>query len=290
MEKKEDAVPNERLRRERKLRGWSQNHLAGLIGTDPKVVSRWERGIASPTPVFQRKLCELFEKNAAELGFLSEEVESRAGDAQLDSQQFPDQAPQTTAQPVGEQARSDQRQISAFLDRLQKIINQLEAIVVRLQDESYRNRTLKDQLKDAYIKLLIVSEARLNCAGTVEALRRFNLEGSYKQLPIAKADLENAERAFDEADVHRILAQLDNNKVWFHYYLATEAFRQYMERTSSLVEEALQPLSPVSRIIPRWHVFLNPKLEDDPSTRKIYESMYNEMNAMRKAMNRRLRF
>jgi hypothetical protein len=225
-----------------------------------------------------------------ELGFLTEEVESRPGDAQLDSQQLPDQAPQTSAKAVVEQARSDQRQISAFLDRLQKIINQLEAIVARLQDASHRNHTLKDQLRDAYMKLLIVSEARLNWAGTVEALRRFNLEGSYKRLPIDKADLENAERAFDEADVYRILVLLDNNKVWFHYYLATEAFRQYMKRTSSLVEEALQPRSPVSYIIPRWHVFLNPKLDDDPSTRKIYESMYNEMNAMRKAMNKRLRF
>jgi transcriptional regulator with XRE-family HTH domain len=55
MEKKEGAVPNEQLRRERKLRGWSQNYLAELIGTDPKVVSRWERGVASPTPDFHSK-------------------------------------------------------------------------------------------------------------------------------------------------------------------------------------------------------------------------------------------
>jgi len=300
MEKKEAAIPNERLRRERKIRGWSQNYLAGLIGTDPKVVSRWERGIAFPAPGFQRKLCELFVKNALELGFLTEGVESGPGDTQLDNQQLPDQVPQTSDQSEGdqesgqtqtaEQARSDQGEIAFFLDRLQKIINQLKAIVVQLQDASHRNRTLKDELKDAYIKLLIISEARLNCAGTVETLRRYNGEVAYERLPVAKAELESAEQAFDEAGIYRILALLDNNKVWIRYYKATQAFQQYKERTRNLVEEALRPLSLLSRRVPRLDALLNPKLDEDPLARKIYEQMYNEMDAMQKAMNKRLRF
>jgi transcriptional regulator with XRE-family HTH domain len=300
MVKKEDAIPNKRLRRERNLRGWSQNHLAGLIGTDPKVVGRWERGIASPTPEFQRQLCELFGKNAIELGFLEEDVESRPEDPKLESQQSLVQAPQVTDQTASEQelvqpqtteqARSDQREIAFFLDQLQTIINQLEAIVVRLREASDRNRTFKNELKDAYIKLLTVSEARLNYAGTVEALRRFNQESIYQRLPIAKSEFVTAEQAFDEASVHRILVLFDNSKVWGHYYKATQVFEQYKERTSSLVEEALLPLSPLSRIVPKLDVLLNPKLEDDPSTRKIYEQVVNEMNAMQKAMNKRLRF
>jgi tetratricopeptide (TPR) repeat protein/DNA-binding XRE family transcriptional regulator len=60
---------NEVLRRERELRGWSQAELAEEVGTDQKVVSRWERGISHPSPYFRKKLIELLGKNAAELGF-----------------------------------------------------------------------------------------------------------------------------------------------------------------------------------------------------------------------------
>lgn len=61
---------NEVLRRERELRGWSQAELAEEVGTDQKVVSRWERGISHPSPYFRKKLIELLGKNAAELGFV----------------------------------------------------------------------------------------------------------------------------------------------------------------------------------------------------------------------------
>src|SRR5260370_18553847 len=124
---------------------------------------------------------------------------------------------------------------------------------MRLQDESYGNRALKAELKDAYLQLLTISEARLNYARTVEALRRINGEVAYERLPIAKAELENAEQIFDETGIRRILALLDNHKVWFHYYKATQTFQRYKERTRILVEEALQPLSPLSRLVPRLH-------------------------------------
>jgi tetratricopeptide (TPR) repeat protein/transcriptional regulator with XRE-family HTH domain len=61
---------NEMLRLERELRGWSQAELAVEVGTDQKVVSRWERGISHPSPYFRKKLIELLGKNAAELGFV----------------------------------------------------------------------------------------------------------------------------------------------------------------------------------------------------------------------------
>lgn len=63
-------VPNRRLKQARELRGWSQAKVAEEIGTDATTVSRWERGIFSPTPYFRERLCKLFSKNAAELGLL----------------------------------------------------------------------------------------------------------------------------------------------------------------------------------------------------------------------------
>ncbi|MBV9712305.1 MAG: helix-turn-helix transcriptional regulator [Ktedonobacteraceae bacterium] len=63
-------APNRRLKQVRELRGWSQAKVAELIGTDATTVSRWERGLFLPTPYFREKLCELFNKNAEELGLL----------------------------------------------------------------------------------------------------------------------------------------------------------------------------------------------------------------------------
>jgi transcriptional regulator with XRE-family HTH domain len=61
---------NSILRRERQLRGWSQQKVAELVETSEDVVSRWERGERKPSPFFQEKLCVLFGKSAEELGFL----------------------------------------------------------------------------------------------------------------------------------------------------------------------------------------------------------------------------
>ncbi len=62
--------PNDLLRRERKRRGLSQERLAELIGADPSMISRWERGARGTDLFYQEKLCELFGKDALELGFL----------------------------------------------------------------------------------------------------------------------------------------------------------------------------------------------------------------------------
>ena len=61
------------LKHERQLRGWSQEDLAAHIECDPKTVSRWEHGLAFPGPYFQKKLIDLFGKDAQELGFLDEQ-------------------------------------------------------------------------------------------------------------------------------------------------------------------------------------------------------------------------
>lgn len=62
--------PNAQLKRARELSGWSQEDVADKIGATQKLVSRWERGESIPVPYYRQKLCKLFNKNAAELGFV----------------------------------------------------------------------------------------------------------------------------------------------------------------------------------------------------------------------------
>src|SRR5438874_6795950 len=59
---------HQQLRQERELRGWSQADLATKVHSDTKTVGRWERGKSLPHPFHRQKLCELFGKNAEELG------------------------------------------------------------------------------------------------------------------------------------------------------------------------------------------------------------------------------
>jgi uncharacterized membrane protein/DNA-binding XRE family transcriptional regulator len=63
-------VINYRLREARERRGWSQERVAEQIGTTMVNVSRWERGYSTPSPYFREKLCQLYGKEAQELGFL----------------------------------------------------------------------------------------------------------------------------------------------------------------------------------------------------------------------------
>ena len=67
-----DMKPVHGLKQERELRGWSQARVAELLETDSGNVSRWERGISSPSPYYRERLCRLYEKNMQELGLLSE--------------------------------------------------------------------------------------------------------------------------------------------------------------------------------------------------------------------------
>src|SRR5215467_15936163 len=73
MKKNSKPVPNQRLREEREIRGWSQKYVTDQIGVDPYYLSRWERGTATPSPHYRQKLCALFGKNAKELGLLQDE-------------------------------------------------------------------------------------------------------------------------------------------------------------------------------------------------------------------------
>lgn len=59
------------LKQERLRRGWSQADVAEKIGSDPKTVSRWERGLTHPSLYLQQHLFALFHKTAQELGISS---------------------------------------------------------------------------------------------------------------------------------------------------------------------------------------------------------------------------
>jgi transcriptional regulator with XRE-family HTH domain len=56
------------LRLARLNKGWTQQKLADLIGVSALEVGRWERGEASPHPLYREKLSELFETTAEQLG------------------------------------------------------------------------------------------------------------------------------------------------------------------------------------------------------------------------------
>jgi peptide/nickel transport system substrate-binding protein len=70
MKSSEEFVPNERLRRARSLKGWSQADLAEQIGTSFEIVSRWERGVTIPSPYYRERLCAVLGQSAEDLGLL----------------------------------------------------------------------------------------------------------------------------------------------------------------------------------------------------------------------------
>ncbi|WP_220204587.1 helix-turn-helix domain-containing protein [Reticulibacter mediterranei] len=83
MDKENRAHHNRRLKHMRELAGWTQEILAEKIGTTIVNISRWENGSSVPSAYYRRKLCEIFNKDAYELGLLEKVVE----DGEADSQQ-----------------------------------------------------------------------------------------------------------------------------------------------------------------------------------------------------------
>src|SRR5436305_4727589 len=70
MKSSEEFVPNERLRRARSLKGWSQADLAEQIGTSFEMVSRWERGVTIPGFHYRKHLCAVLGQSAEDLGLV----------------------------------------------------------------------------------------------------------------------------------------------------------------------------------------------------------------------------
>jgi transcriptional regulator with XRE-family HTH domain len=61
--------PNQLLRQARQERCWSQAELAERVGVTNETISRWENGVNTPQPEQLKKLCEVFGKTPAELGY-----------------------------------------------------------------------------------------------------------------------------------------------------------------------------------------------------------------------------
>ncbi|GAC1394417.1 MAG: hypothetical protein NVS4B11_18020 [Ktedonobacteraceae bacterium] len=72
-----NKTPNWLLRHAREGRGWSQSYVAKRVDTNAFTVSRWEKGITFPNPEHRLRLCELFEKSAAELGLIPPSSENQ---------------------------------------------------------------------------------------------------------------------------------------------------------------------------------------------------------------------
>src|SRR5215472_14945607 len=68
----EEVVPNDRLRRARSLKGWSQAELAAKVGSSFEMISRWERGITVPSPYYRERLCAALSKTPEQLGLRGE--------------------------------------------------------------------------------------------------------------------------------------------------------------------------------------------------------------------------
>jgi tetratricopeptide (TPR) repeat protein/DNA-binding transcriptional regulator YiaG len=76
LKKAAKASVNEKLTQARLESNWTQEYVAGQIGTSGNLVSRWERGITVPGPYNRKKLCGLYGKSEAELGLAKEVISS----------------------------------------------------------------------------------------------------------------------------------------------------------------------------------------------------------------------
>jgi transcriptional regulator with XRE-family HTH domain len=72
MKDEEEAHP---LKVERERRGWSQAKVAEAVNTTVRTVSRWEQGQALPYPFYREQLCQLFGKDASQLGLLPDTIQ-----------------------------------------------------------------------------------------------------------------------------------------------------------------------------------------------------------------------
>lgn len=80
VKKATQAIPNRLLQAARRERGWTQREVAECIGaTSPLNVTRWERGVTTPSASYIEKLCQLFEASPQALGLSGETAEPRYG-------------------------------------------------------------------------------------------------------------------------------------------------------------------------------------------------------------------
>lgn len=75
---KKKTISRPHLKYERERRGWTLEYVAARINCpDSHMIGRWERGATSPSPRYRQALCELFGKDAVELGLIPKEPEEK---------------------------------------------------------------------------------------------------------------------------------------------------------------------------------------------------------------------
>lgn len=133
------ALSRSQLKYERERRGWSLAYVATQVNCpDPHMIGRWERGVISPSPRYRQALCELFGKDAEELGFLSKELGTPRGRTSLQPVPKPGEGPVVVHQHsslhlVGGDATSGDRaslpaQLTSFVGREQEILTICELL------------------------------------------------------------------------------------------------------------------------------------------------------------------
>jgi len=91
------------LKHAREVCGWTRSYVAERVESDPRSVARWERGNTFPSPFHRQRLCELFGKNAEELGLIKE-------DCHCDNSQYHCQLPLSLRQISSEVREEPQHQ------------------------------------------------------------------------------------------------------------------------------------------------------------------------------------
>ena len=146
----EDNAPNERLRRTRHLKGWTQSELAERVGTDFETVSRWERGITLPSAYFREKLCSILDKTPEELGLIPDLTEPLA----------PSTSPCVfLASAYADAEREFTTHLKAHLQA--RGVTVLSSRTLRRQGVENQSKALQETIRTAQVVLLIASpEAR----------------------------------------------------------------------------------------------------------------------------------
>ena len=146
----EENVPNERLRRARHLKAWTQSDLAEAVGTDFETVSRWERGITMPSAYFREHLCRALQKTPEELGFVQS----------LDEPLAPSTAPCVfLAAAYADAEREFTTHLKAHLQA--RGITILSSRTLRRQGAQNQSKALQEAIRTAQVVLVIASpEAR----------------------------------------------------------------------------------------------------------------------------------
>ncbi len=112
---KHKGSPNEILRRERLLRGWSFRDVADRISCpDARLVRKWENGDTFPSPTYRQRLCEVFEKNAEELALIKVQQTKFVSDGK---QETSISTIETIPHPLEQQTPPEQTPPEALMDK-----------------------------------------------------------------------------------------------------------------------------------------------------------------------------